>query len=432
MARRPYGPLDRVIFQAMKETPMDDKAENESTQTDPLVTADSEAFLPDHRAARRVFRPLSMTSRIIGGIGRSLITAGVLILLFVVYQLWGTGIREAASQDQLKTEFAVIEKTVPTEPSPTVPTTSPNASTTAAGSGSSTTATAQATTTAPETAASGSADPSAPPKTGAAIAHIVIPKIGVDKYIVQGVSVDDLKRAPGHYANTVFPGQIGNSGIAGHRTTYGAPFNRLDELANGDEIKITTLQGTFTYIVDGQKVVDPSDVSVLDNTPTEARLTLTTCNPKYSAATRLIIMAKLQDKPVTPIPATSIQNQALPTTNNGNDALGNEGTAQTIGTTTPSATPGTAAPGTAAVAQPISFEGTSTNIENKSVVKAIFVGSHTLWALLCAAIWFLAWFVGRKMRTSRKWLTYAVALVPFLFVLFFFFEGVGNNLPPGV
>ena len=379
--------------------------------------------------APRVARPLSMTSRIIAGIGRSLITAGVLILLFVVYQLWGTGIREASSQDALKNEFAAIEQVAPTVTSPVV-TTAPT--TVAGGESTTTTVLTSTTTAAPTKTATRTADPSAPPKTGAGIAHIVIPKIGVDKYVVQGVSVDDLKRAPGHYANTVFPGQLGNSGIAGHRTTYGAPFNRLDELANGDEIKITTLQGTFTYIVDGQTVVDPSDVSVLDNTPTEARLTLTTCNPKYSAATRLVIMAKLQDKPVTPIPATSIQNQALPTTNSGNDALGNEGTAQTIGTTTPRATPGTAAPGTAAIAQPISFEGTSTNIENKSVVKAIFVGSHTLWALLCAAIWFLAWFVGRKMRTSRKWLTYAVALVPFLFVLFFFFEGVGNNLPPGV
>ena len=241
--------------------------------------------------AARVLRPLSMTSRIIGGIGRVLITSGVLILLFVVYQLWGTGIREAASQDALKNEFAAIEHAVPV-----VPTTL--ATTTLApvvGDSTTSTAVASTTTTTPAKAATGTADPSAPPKTGAGIAHIVIPKIGVDKYIVQGVSVDDLKRAPGHYANTVFPGQIGNSAIAGHRTTYGAPFNRLDELANGDEIKITTLQGTFTYVVDGQKVVDPSDVSVLDNTPNEARLTLTTCNPKYSAATRLIIMAKLQD-----------------------------------------------------------------------------------------------------------------------------------------
>ena len=77
----------------------------------------------------------------------------------------------------------------------------------------------------------------------------MIPAIGVDKIVVEGVSLADLKKGPGHYPETPLPGQEGNAAIAGHRTTYGAPFNRLDELEPGDEITVTTVQGEFTYEV---------------------------------------------------------------------------------------------------------------------------------------------------------------------------------------
>jgi sortase A len=102
------------------------------------------------------------------------------------------------------------------------------------------------------------------------------------------------------------PGESGNAAIAGHRTTYGAPFYRLNELGAGDDIYVTTRQGQFHYTVFQTKVVPPSEVAVLDPTA-DSRLTLTTCNPRFSAATRLIVISRLVDRPaptVTPAPTT--------------------------------------------------------------------------------------------------------------------------------
>ena len=96
------------------------------------------------------------------------------------------------------------------------------------------------------------------------IARIGIPKIGVDQYVVEGVNVDDLRKGPGHYPTTQLPGHEGNSAIAGHRTTYGAPFGELDQLQPGDQIVLVTVQGKFKYKVTDQRVVDPSEISVLD------------------------------------------------------------------------------------------------------------------------------------------------------------------------
>jgi sortase A len=110
--------------------------------------------------------------------------------------------------------------------------------------------------------------------------------------VVQGISRDALRNGPGHYPDSPFPGQVGSAAIAGHRTTYGAPFNRIDELAVGDPILIQTISGTFRYTVSQQLVVGPKEVSVLNPTA-EATLTLTTCNPKFSASQRLIVKAVL-------------------------------------------------------------------------------------------------------------------------------------------
>ena len=118
------------------------------------------------------------------------------------------------------------------------------------------------------------------------------------------MNVDDLRKGPGHYPPTQLPGHEGNSAIAGHRTTYGAPFGELDQLQPGDQIVLVTVQGKFKYEVTDQRVVDPSEISVLDPSPDPARpghdlatLTLTTCNPKYSASQRLIVRAQLDLTP---------------------------------------------------------------------------------------------------------------------------------------
>ena len=132
--------------------------------------------------------------------------------------------------------------------------------------------------------------------------RIEIPKIGVDKIVVAGVALSDLRKGPGHYPNTPLPGQLGNAAIAGHRTTYGAPFFRVDELAAGDEIIVTTVQGTFRYLVTEIKIVKPTDFSVLDPTP-DATLTLTSCNPRYSSRQRIVVKARLDTTASATIPA---------------------------------------------------------------------------------------------------------------------------------
>ena len=226
--------------------------------------------------------------RVLSGAGRVLITLGLLILLFVAYQLWGTGIYTARQQHKLESSF---QQALRASGSPTGSTTTTRPGTTPA--------TLPVATTAPV------APPSAP--EGDAVGHIVIPKIGVDAYVVQGTNDSDLRKGPGHYPSTPYPGQRGNAGIAGHRTTYGAPFGDLDQLETGDTIEVTTLQGTFTYRVYQSVVVEPSDFRVLDPDPARtATLTLTTCNPKYSASQRLIVKADLVVPPGSQPLASSV------------------------------------------------------------------------------------------------------------------------------
>jgi sortase A len=185
-------------------------------------------------------------AKILGAVGRTFITAGVLILLFVAYQLWGTGIRTAQEQNRLEDDFAQVLEEATTS------------------STSSTTETTETTvTTAPDPTTTETVPPIAPVPEGDATARIQIPTIGVDKIVVEGVSLRDLKKGPGHYPNTPLPGQEGNAAIAGHRTTYGAPFHRLDELNPGDEITVTTVQGEFTYEVTETLIVSPGQVEVL-------------------------------------------------------------------------------------------------------------------------------------------------------------------------
>jgi sortase A len=217
--------------------------------------------------------------RVLAAIGRVFVTAGILILLFVAYQLWGTGLYTDREQDRLRDEFT---SEVQQQPSSSTTTTS------AGGTPSTTTP-----TTSPK--------PLAVPQ-GDAVAQLRIPKLGVDSIVVNGVSREDLRKGPGHYPDTPLPGQEGDSAIAGHRTTYGAPFGDLDQLAPGDAIIVRTVQGTFSYRMTKQLVVEPTDISVLEpvhedpadpSSPLVATLTLTTCNPKYSAAQRLVVQARL-------------------------------------------------------------------------------------------------------------------------------------------
>lgn len=289
----------------------------------------------------------------VAAVGRSCIAAGVLILAFVGYQLWGTSLVEARTQDRLRSDFldALELGQVPS-------------------------AAAQATPT--------STIPTGPVPTGDAVAILRIPKIGVEKAVVEGVGVEALKAGPGHYPTTPLPGQPGNAAIAGHRTTYGAPFYRTDELEPGDEIEVTTRQGDFTYRVREKKIVLPTQNEVLDQTE-ENLLTLTTCNPRFSAAQRLIIIGELVETPAAAPPVASGDGRA-------------------------DATP------------PLdsTFEEASVSGEDAPRTPAI------LWGMAAGLVW-----VGTRLL-ARRWgrvTAYAMGAPVFVVVLFVFFENFARLLP---
>jgi sortase A len=129
---------------------------------------------------------------------------------------------------------------------------------------------------------------------GQPIGRIRIPSIGADYVVIQGTDEGDLERGPGHYPETAFPGQGKTVAIAGHRTTYGAPFNKIDDIDVGDTVELDMPYAKFTYEVTDTDIVDPSDVHIVDDTG-EERLVLTACHPLYSAAQRYAVFAKLGD-----------------------------------------------------------------------------------------------------------------------------------------
>jgi sortase A len=233
-------------------------------------------------------------ARIVGGVGKGLIAAGVLILLFVVYQLWGTDLQEASSQSDLKSRFndELVHATVPTtEVLTTTPTTTVPVSNTTVPTTDATPTTAVPITEVPPTTVT-------PPAfvtefhPGDPVARLEIDKIGVDKIVVAGTDTADLRKGPGHYANTPLPGQLGNAAIAGHRTTFGAPFRHIDELDRGDTITLTLPYGEFRYRVFAHAIVDKADWSIIRRRPAET-LVLSACHPLYGAAQRWVVFARL-------------------------------------------------------------------------------------------------------------------------------------------
>lgn len=193
---------------------------------------------PPPKARDRINRALDVT-------GRTLIAAGLLLLSFVAYQLWGTSISESRAQSAMATSFRAQSPGVP--------------------------------------------------EYGGTVGKMTIPSIGVDKWIIAGIDTDSLKRGPGLFPGSPLPGQYGNVAIAGHRTTYGAPFGAIDRMKTGDEIRIATKTVVYTYIVDGPpRIVGKYDVSVIKSTDkTKAHLTLVSCHPKWTSYKRIIVTATL-------------------------------------------------------------------------------------------------------------------------------------------
>jgi sortase A len=127
---------------------------------------------------------------------------------------------------------------------------------------------------------------------GRAVGRIRIARIGADTVVVNGTDASSLRRGPGLYDETPLPGAPGTNAIAGHRTTYGAPFRRIDKLRRGDEVVVEMPYGRFTYAVERTRIVPPTRVSVIKRVSYD-RLVLSACHPLYSAAKRIVVFARL-------------------------------------------------------------------------------------------------------------------------------------------
>jgi sortase A len=127
---------------------------------------------------------------------------------------------------------------------------------------------------------------------GDAIGRIEIDGIGLDAVLMHGTDTATLQRGPAHYEQTPLPGQGKTAGIAGHRTTYLAPFRDIDQVRKGDRVRVELPYGAFTYTVERSEVVDPSEVQIVDPVGYD-RVVLTACHPLYSAAQRYAIFARL-------------------------------------------------------------------------------------------------------------------------------------------
>jgi sortase A len=128
---------------------------------------------------------------------------------------------------------------------------------------------------------------------GDPMGRITMPSIGVSEVFVEGTDPGDLRTGPGHYPQTPLPGERGTVAIAGHRTTYGAPFRDVDKLEGGDRIELRMPYGRFTYRVERTRIVEPTETSVIDRVDHD-RLVLSACHPLYSAAQRIIVFARLE------------------------------------------------------------------------------------------------------------------------------------------
>jgi sortase A len=388
---------------------------------------------------------------VVGGIGRILITLGLLMFAFVAYQLWGTGIQTAQAQRTLSREF---DEALGTTQPPT-------------------TTVAPSTTETPTTDAAVPLDPATPtttttpvlapakpiPDEEKGVARLEIPRMGLNRIVVEGASADALTKGPGHFPETPLPGQLGNAAIAGHRTTHLHPFFDIDKLQPGDQIFVTTFNGRYVYQVTGTEVVDPGDYAdVIPTTDvTKATLTLVSCTPRYSATNRIVVRADLvpdlsdaltEAAPVVPFLDPADSNATLPdegsvtvvdtiaptaTTAPAIAAPGNTAPGDTTpGVVIPADTvPGNTVPGDTVPAQSSRPATATTDAfvdgwfsDTSAIVPAI------LWGLALAGVAAGIYLLSRKVR--RYWVGVLVGFVPFVVVLYFFYENVNRLLPPNL
>jgi sortase A len=229
-------------------------------------------------------------TRVVRGIGWTLVVAGSVVLLYVVYLLWFTNLETDRAQREMADAWD-WDRVVPAQPaSPDAAPDEPDEP--------------------DEPDGADDLEEDGPVELGDAYAAIWFERDGEPVvsdevlYVVEGVTLDLLRLGPGHYPDSEVPGGPGNLAIAGHRTTYGAPFWSLEELADGDTIHVVDRRGEeWVYAYREQRVVAPTDIWVVGEDPLETgepTITLTTCHPRFSAAQRLIAWGALVGDPRDP------------------------------------------------------------------------------------------------------------------------------------
>ena len=407
----------------------------------------------------------------------SLTWASFIGILFVLFQLFGTGVVAYQSQGKLSSEFDAVSPSVQLIATPIfLPTTTTSTTTTI--STTTTTVASSATTVAGEnfvpvettlpveivstTLPVEIAPTTLPPvidptmveqstqaisrvtraSEGDVIGRIMAPSIGLDKFIVEGAAATELRAAIGRYRGTAFLGNKGNVALAGHRTTYGAPFGRIGELLPGDKINILTPVGTAIYEVmdpvvaskswagtvreirGGHAIVGPSDEFVLTEVG-DNRLTLTACHPKFSAEERIIVVAQLIGEPFAMLnpefgksvaqittPSTLLNGEVSPATPSADPSAD-----PSLNPTTPELDPSQNAVETQEIRQ--SLQVTLNGLPNQIAPSIVF-------ALLTLVVMTAIAAMSEKFGRLRA---YTFGFVPFLVVLWFFFRHLELLLP---
>ncbi len=382
---------------------------------------------------------------VVGGIGRTLITLGLLMFAFVAYQLWGTGIQTAQAQRELSREFDELvsdsQSTAATTTIATTTTATPTTEPTTDPASDGTTPVEPTTTT---TLAPVIATAKPIPEAEEALARLEIPRMELDRIVVEGATAEALKKGPGHFPETPLPGQLGNAAIAGHRTTHLHPFFDIDKLQPGDEIIVTTLNGRYVYHVTGTQIVNPDDYAAVIPTTdvTKATLTLVSCTPRYSAKNRIVVRAELEPDLSDPLteaaPLAPAGDPADPATLPDEDLVTVVDTVGPVVTTAPAAAvpESTIAPDNSTVSNTVVAPSTRpATVTADAFADGWFSDSSAiapavLWGLVLAAVAIGIYWVSRKAR--RYWVGVLSGFIPFIVVLYFFYENVNRLLPPNL
>lgn len=242
-----------------------------------------------HRKQKPERQPLGVVRGTIRTFGELCITAGLIMILFVVWQLWWTDIEANRDNENLASTLVTQWKDNPRDKLPDDPDTPVVAQT---------------------------------PEENKAFGIMYVPRFGDDYYrtIAEGVQLEPVlnRMGMGHYPSTARPGEVGNFAMAGHRVTYGKPLNLIAEMRPGDPVVIQTQEGFYTYTMRNFEIILPDATEVLAPVPAfpeykgkERLMTLTACNPMFSARERYVIYAELTEwRPASEGPPDAIKDSA--------------------------------------------------------------------------------------------------------------------------